>query len=103
MIGCRTVAFTFLRRLSIGRRYGAAQELGSAVVVVSTPGVGSTFSVCQPILDAAPAGLLVVDDHPVNREVLARQLGLLGLAAEDGVEALAVWRGSVRIISGSPR
>jgi len=42
----------------------------------------------------AAARLLVVDDHPVNREVLVRQLGLLGLAAdtaEDGAEALAAW------------
>jgi len=38
--------------------------------------------------------VLVVDDHPVNREVLVRQLDLLGLAsdtAEDGVAALAAW------------
>jgi len=59
-----------------------------------------------PVLDPAPlahegrvgAGeigrLLVVDDHPVNREVLVRQLKLLGLAAdtaEDGNDALAMW------------
>jgi CheY-like chemotaxis protein/HPt (histidine-containing phosphotransfer) domain-containing protein len=40
------------------------------------------------------ARLLVVDDHPVNREVLVRQLKLLGLAADtaaDGSEALAAW------------
>ena len=39
-------------------------------------------------------GVLVVDDHPVNREVLVRQLELLGLAADsadDGVEALEAW------------
>jgi signal transduction histidine kinase/CheY-like chemotaxis protein/HPt (histidine-containing phosphotransfer) domain-containing protein len=44
--------------------------------------------------DGAEARLLVVDDHPVNREVLVRQLKLLGLAAdtaEDGSEALAAW------------
>ncbi len=38
--------------------------------------------------------MLVADDHPVNREVLVRQLELLGIAAdsaEDGVEALAAW------------
>jgi CheY-like chemotaxis protein/HPt (histidine-containing phosphotransfer) domain-containing protein len=36
----------------------------------------------------------VVDDHPVNREVLVRQLELLGIAADsaaNGVDALAVW------------
>jgi GAF domain-containing protein/CheY-like chemotaxis protein/HPt (histidine-containing phosphotransfer) domain-containing protein len=40
------------------------------------------------------ARLLVVDDHPVNREVLVRQLKLLGLAAdtaEDGNDALKAW------------
>ena len=38
--------------------------------------------------------VLVVDDHPVNREVLVRQLDLIGLAADsvnDGVEALEAW------------
>jgi CheY-like chemotaxis protein/HPt (histidine-containing phosphotransfer) domain-containing protein len=36
--------------------------------------------------------VLVVDDHPVNREVLVRQLSLIGIAADtcnDGIEALA--------------
>jgi CheY-like chemotaxis protein/HPt (histidine-containing phosphotransfer) domain-containing protein len=38
--------------------------------------------------------VLVADDHPVNREVLVRQLELLGIAADtvnDGVEALEAW------------
>jgi two-component system sensor histidine kinase EvgS len=38
--------------------------------------------------------VLVVDDHPVNREVLVLQLQLLGVAAdsvENGVDALAAW------------
>src|SRR5262249_45480590 len=38
--------------------------------------------------------VLVVDDHPVNREVLVRQLELVGVvadAANDGVDALAAW------------
>ncbi|GGG30271.1 hypothetical protein GCM10010964_17750 [Caldovatus sediminis] len=44
--------------------------------------------------EAAPR-LLVVDDHAVNREVLARQLELLGYGAdmaEDGAQALRMWR-----------
>ena len=39
--------------------------------------------------------VLVADDHPVNREVIQRQLGLLGLPAalaSDGLEALGAWR-----------
>ncbi|MBC3872554.1 ATP-binding protein [Undibacterium flavidum] len=39
--------------------------------------------------------VLAVDDHPVNRNLLARQLALLGLqveTAEDGRKALALWQ-----------
>ena len=39
--------------------------------------------------------VLAVDDHPVNRDLLARQIRLLGLradTAENGKEALALWR-----------
>jgi len=104
--------------LSIVRRL--AQLMGGDVALESTPGVGSTFTVTLAVLaapaesplvsllradtKAAPpvavlhgnssAKLLVVDDHPVNREVLVRQLALLGLAAdtaEDGGTALAAW------------
>jgi PAS domain S-box-containing protein len=39
--------------------------------------------------------ILIVDDHPTNRLVVARQLALAGYAsesAEDGVKGLAAWR-----------
>src|SRR5262249_58182337 len=101
--------------LSIVRRL--AQLMGGDVAVESAPGAGATFTVTL-MLRAAPADspfrtklrparrapkaasgsqpvvrprVLVVDDHPVNREVLLRQLDLLGLAADtanDGREAL---------------
>jgi signal transduction histidine kinase/DNA-binding response OmpR family regulator/putative methionine-R-sulfoxide reductase with GAF domain len=101
--------------LSIVRRL--AQLMDGDVSVESTLGVGSTFTASM-LLAAAPADsplqalrhrgrerqqpqrpaleqrVLVVDDHPVNREVLVRQLDLLGVSAdtcEDGVEALAAW------------
>jgi len=103
--------------LSIVRRL--AELMDGQASVESTPGVGSTFTVTLT-LRAAPADsplktmlrasrsnpastpsmrssgqcVLVVDDHPVNREVLVRQLDLLGVAADtvnDGIEALAAW------------
>ncbi len=39
--------------------------------------------------------IMVVDDHPTNRQVLMRQLNMLGYAAEsaeDGQQALELWR-----------
>ncbi|MBV9775847.1 MAG: response regulator [Acetobacteraceae bacterium] len=99
--------------LSIVRRL--AQLMAGDVTVESTPGKGSRFVVSlslaraglapaeatgpQRAAVAAPrpgaARLLVADDHPVNLEVILRQLELLGLSAdvaEDGAAALALWR-----------
>jgi signal transduction histidine kinase/CheY-like chemotaxis protein/HPt (histidine-containing phosphotransfer) domain-containing protein len=103
--------------LSIVRRL--ARVMGGDVTAASAPGGGSTFTVTLT-LQAAPAGsplkalpksppktsatitarrgegprVLVVDDHPVNRDVLVLQLELLGIVAdtaENGVDALAAW------------
>lgn len=104
--------------LSIVRRL--AELMHGGVTIESEPGQGSIFTVTLT-LKAAPADsplaallrpdaqqkreelhggrderirVLVVDDHPVNREVLVRQLDLLGIAADstnDGVEGLEAW------------
>jgi len=103
--------------LSIVRRL--AQLMGGNVSVESAPGAGSTFTVILELM-AAPADsplvdlplveaptetaptssrlagnvVLVVDDHPINREVLVRQLQALGVGADsagDGREGLNAW------------
>ena len=101
--------------LSIVRRLAVLME--GDVKVDSKAGTGSTFTVTL-VLRAAPSALplvslpqsasqpktrkegsqrlkvLVVDDHPVNRDVLVRQLELLGIAADaadDGATALEAW------------
>jgi len=93
--------------LAISR--GLAQRMGGAVSLDSTPGSGTTATFELPLEAAAPplkcesgpsgklnahregARILVVDDHPTNRLVLARQLALFGYVTEeceDGVQAL---------------
>ncbi len=103
--------------LSIVRRLAELME--GSVKVESELGRGSVFTVeltlvaavdDSPLLSLArPAPavaassiahdeqrkVLVVDDHPVNREVLLRQLAILGIDADsavDGAEALAMWQ-----------
>jgi len=96
------------------------EMMGGTLRLISRPGVGTRVKVAlsvatlppQPLPDApsralapnAPADaspayrILVIDDHPPNRLLLARQLGHFGHAvtlAEDGDAGLAAWRKGV--------
>lgn len=92
------------------------------IELVSEPGEGSTFSITLTLPVSGSPGeelqtqnltveqravrplfaggadsplVLAVDDHPINRDLLIRQIKLLGLqaeTAENGAEALLMWR-----------
>ncbi|MBL8807076.1 MAG: response regulator [Rhodospirillales bacterium] len=86
-----------------------AERMGGTLDVQSKPGAGSTFVARIPVAAApavsgssnaaGPAGarglrILVADDNPVNREIVAGQLAQLGakaILANDGREAVALF------------
>jgi signal transduction histidine kinase/CheY-like chemotaxis protein/CHASE3 domain sensor protein/HPt (histidine-containing phosphotransfer) domain-containing protein len=56
---------------------------------------GRRFAPEPDVAEAEGTLVLVVDDHPTNRMVLSRQVAALGygaITAEDGEEALGLWR-----------
>jgi CheY-like chemotaxis protein len=69
-----------------------------SVVEMATPRIADVAQRMTPVLfdNAMEAPLiLVVDDHPTNRELLARQIKLLGLrirTAENGRVGVSLWR-----------
>ena len=83
--------------LSLRRAYVAASNapkpLAIDIIAESLQGIST------PTVEEARKAhelVLVVDDHPINRRMLARQLNTLGyavLTAADGREALSLWQG----------
>ncbi|MEQ8398022.1 ATP-binding protein [Thalassobaculum sp.] len=73
-----------------------AAALGRATLTDRSAGDSDTYTP-PPVEEARAAGvlILVAEDNPTNRLVIAKVLGRLGYAhemAEDGAEALARWR-----------
>lgn len=100
--------------LGLAAVYGLARQLGGQVLVESSPGAGSNFSVCIPA-KPAPAGraqgsalpdaILVVDDDEWVRTVTARILKRAGygvLEADHAASAMELLRdvagGCVRLV-----
>ena len=97
--------------LGLAQAYGIIKQHGGEILVESTPGQGTTFSILLPALPvneshevpaleagSLPQGagqiILVVEDNAVTREALVGALELLGyriLPAADGKEALGIY------------
>ncbi len=71
---------------------------GTRVDVTVTVALTTAAPVSSPVAHIPPAralSILVVDDYPANRLLLARQLSFLGhriVTADNGVQGLAVWQ-----------
>ncbi|MEX5507104.1 transporter substrate-binding domain-containing protein [Pseudomonas putida] len=88
------------------------EMMGGSLTIKSLEDVGTQVRLKMPLqrIDAAPPSaplfehldvpdarlkVLVIDDHPANLQLMAQQLGYLGLpyaSARDGREGLAAWR-----------
>ncbi len=84
----------------LGRPLTATQLLDAAIRAARAPAAAGAAAAipAAPATPAAPwtgAPILIAEDHPVNQQVILRQLHLLGYPAEvcgDGAAALAAWR-----------
>lgn len=78
-----------------GARFTVHLSLGQPLPAPALIGAASDRFPAAFAPRPSAARLLVADDHPINVEVILRQLELLGLSAkiaEDGATALAKWR-----------
>ena len=94
--------------LGLAMVFGAVEAHGGAVEIVSVARKGTTMTILIPATEANPAlptssaevvrasgTVLIVDDEPIIRSAttrLVKQLGLEALTANDGDEALVVYK-----------
>jgi signal transduction histidine kinase/CheY-like chemotaxis protein len=105
--------------LGLAMVYGTVQAHAGAIALASEPGVGSTFTLYLPVVDADAVAatdprpddpligrglVLVVDDDADVREVIVRKLTAAGfqvVTAADGAQAVAAFkanRGAIRLV-----
>ena len=82
-------------RFTVTLRLGLASQTAKVERVRGGVAAGAIAALRGSNGEVDLEGVLVVDDHPVNREVIGRQLELIGLRsdmAEGGAQALELWR-----------
>jgi two-component system, NarL family, sensor histidine kinase EvgS len=84
-------------RLELRLPLGRAEDIERSSSVEALPPLPLSPRDTPSVAEAEAAGslILLVDDHPTNRVVIARQLALAGFACEsapDGEAGLAAWR-----------
>jgi signal transduction histidine kinase/CheY-like chemotaxis protein len=107
--------------LGLAMVYGTARSHGGTVTLISTPGIGTTFTILlprhagvaptpaspparEPSMPRGEGAILVVDDDDDVRGVIARRLGQAGfdvLEARDGREGAATFaarRAEIRLV-----
>ncbi|MBB5189519.1 signal transduction histidine kinase/CheY-like chemotaxis protein/HPt (histidine-containing phosphotransfer) domain-containing protein [Silvimonas terrae] len=118
--------FAPFEQAAAGRRVGGAglglsicrdftHLMGGHIELDSTPGQGATFTVNVPVTPAQPVHesghqdwqgvlsgrtVLIAEDQPLNRDLLSDILLRAGanvISAEDGIEAMGIWRANERI------
>ena len=85
--------FTVTLLLRAATPVAPAEAPSVAMQSADAPGIGTEPG--EALRPLKGRRVLVVDDHPVNREVLVRQLAVLGIEsdeAEDGLQAVQAWQ-----------
>ncbi|WP_411566560.1 transporter substrate-binding domain-containing protein [Pseudomonas orientalis] len=82
-------------RLHLSSVLGQGTRLDVTLALLMTAAVPQEEAASAPVSPPHSLSILVVDDYPANRLLLARQLSFLGhriTTAEDGIQGLECWR-----------
>ena len=89
---CDLMGGTLTLKSTVGKGTCITMQFDIVTLLSQTPAAPAPR---VPSRNARPLKVLVVDDYPPNRKLLTQQLGYLGhsaMEAEDGAQALKIWR-----------
>jgi two-component system sensor histidine kinase EvgS len=100
LVICRNLCEMMGGQLTLSSQPGQGTRVEMSLTLTTLEPLSHVVPVREPQLDTGtgtgtPLNILVVDDHPANRLLMAQQLDFLGhrfQVAEHGAEALSLWR-----------